>query len=344
MTSPLAGGGQSFTLQPGQAVMLTEYAAGPDAPLTIINTSSATVYVAELSSVSPSNGVPVSGGTSLPWTTPGQIWAVLDPAATAPATVVITGAVSAWQPSPYAIAAAVAAQLLEQGVPNVLRSAELFLGQSVSPGAPVSVDGSQYASATVYANPIPPSIETPSFTISQLDESGDVVAEEFVRGIAPVTIALVGKTVVASNNGTHAAYVNMTGSNRPATSRFDSRIDTAGGYLWSLPNQNFASGSTSSMNGSNGGTLTQPQLSGQCFATFQVGSAMTACHFQIVQLAGPITTAQIVATSGEMIASDFGTKILTKMIAVPSVPYVMEFVANIAAASAPSVFLMPCSP
>lgn len=93
MVSPLAAGALAITLQPGIPTLLTEYAAGPEAPLTIINLSSSQlVYVAADSSLNTNNAVPIAPGTNVPWQAPGQVWGLV-PAGGAATTVVITSAV-----------------------------------------------------------------------------------------------------------------------------------------------------------------------------------------------------------------------------------------------------------
>jgi hypothetical protein len=56
----------------------------------------------------------------VPWSQDaGELWACIDPAATVPATVILTASVSDWSPSPFAVAIATATALANQGVPNV---------------------------------------------------------------------------------------------------------------------------------------------------------------------------------------------------------------------------------
>lgn len=106
MTGPLVDG-RPFTVGV-DALLLTEYAAGPDAPLSVINISDVRIWVGTTSSVGPQAGTPIDPNTSLAWTTPGQLWAVVDPAATDSAKVVLTSSTSAWTPSPASIGLQVA--------------------------------------------------------------------------------------------------------------------------------------------------------------------------------------------------------------------------------------------
>jgi hypothetical protein len=82
-----------MTLPPGKPVLLTEFAAGGNSPLTIINLSaSQTVFISGDGGLTDTNAVPMPAGTSLPWVAPGQVWALV-PEGGATTTVVITSAV-----------------------------------------------------------------------------------------------------------------------------------------------------------------------------------------------------------------------------------------------------------
>ena len=155
MTGPLATGGRLATLAPGgPAQLLTEFAAGKDAPLLIINTGTDLAWVAGNSSVGPASGVPLEPGTALPWTTPGIVYAVADATAAAPIPLYITSAASAWTPSPATIAAEVATALLAAGIPNVFLSAQL-LNDDLSnlPANTLPLDVHKYASLQIALTP-----------------------------------------------------------------------------------------------------------------------------------------------------------------------------------------------
>lgn len=106
MTGPLVDG-RPFAVS-RDARLLTEYATGSDTPLTIINRSQSRVWVGTTSSVSANAGVPVDPGTSLAWTSDGQVWAVLDPAGVDGAEIILTTSTATWSPSPAAIGLEVA--------------------------------------------------------------------------------------------------------------------------------------------------------------------------------------------------------------------------------------------
>lgn len=148
MTDPiLAGGGRTITVTHAP-VMLTEYA-----PVTVINAATtARVWLAASSSVSPGSGVPLDAGTSYDWATAGQLWAVLDPAATdASVSLVITGSGGDWTPSPVTIGAAVAAELATQGVPSKLLTTLIGSYDVPNGGATPFIDVSEYESLYITA-------------------------------------------------------------------------------------------------------------------------------------------------------------------------------------------------
>lgn len=128
MTSPAPfGDAKRQTLIPGASpVMITEYMPGAPNGALVINTGLAgTVYCGSNSSVQPSTGVPIPGGTSVPWILPGQLWAYLDPATTSlNQDLVVTGDIAGWEPSPLVLATALAAE----GIPSVLLQTQLFKG------------------------------------------------------------------------------------------------------------------------------------------------------------------------------------------------------------------------
>jgi hypothetical protein len=124
----LPSDGKPLVLTPGgPAVLVTEYAYKG---VLVINTSTVgRVWLGTSSGVGPQNGTPLEAGTAAPWDQDGQLYAVLDPSAAAAVTSILPGAVSRYDPSPAAIAAAaapaIAAQLLAQGIPNVLTSVKV---------------------------------------------------------------------------------------------------------------------------------------------------------------------------------------------------------------------------
>ena len=130
MTGPvLADGGRAFSVGQ-QPVQLTEFA-----PVTVINTSTVSrVWLSSSSNVSTGTGVPLEPGTSYDWSTAGQLWAILDPAATSNAQIIITGSGGDWSPSPVAVGTSVALALLASGVPVVATTDLLYLTPNLPPG------------------------------------------------------------------------------------------------------------------------------------------------------------------------------------------------------------------
>jgi hypothetical protein len=142
----LPNDGKAFTLKPGgPAVELTEYAFPG---VLVINTATAgLVWLGAGSAVGPQDGIPLEPSTAAPWTRASPLFAVLDAAATAPVTLYMTASTSRWDPSPTAIGAAVAAQLLATGVPNVLVQDIIATNTVVPAGTGVAITGlNKYAS------------------------------------------------------------------------------------------------------------------------------------------------------------------------------------------------------
>jgi len=321
MTSPIAGGGRTFTLLPGQPIMLTEYAAGPNAPLTVINTSDDTIYVADSSSVGIGTGVPVAAGTSIPWTQPGQIWAVLDPAATDTAAVVITGAIAAWSPSPTAIAAAVAAELLAQGIPTVSREVTLFNANVAAGGSTGLIDISTYASIVLEA------LGQQPLLITQTDNSGNLVDDEYAGGVAPAVfpmrMALSGTKVQIFNQGATSVTLRVLGSSRPAVARLDARLGASLGDAWSFPNTTLTNGQPFLLTQALGGGV---QLQGLVYASFWVSAAAKG-RFELTPPNGGVggTPTIIADTSTFVVDAHTNEALADKLMALPAAPYSVYF-------------------
>ena len=313
MTSPIAGGGRTFTLLPGQPIMLTEYAAGPNAPLTVINTSDDTIYVADSSSVGVATGVPVAAGTAIPWTQPGQIWAMLDPAATDTAPVVITGAISNWTPSPAAIAAAVALELLQQGVPNVLIEKSVFNASIANGTSSPNIDVSGYASAEITSVLGPVSY-------LQLNAIGNVVDQEIVGAGEATRIAVVGTQLLITNQSGAATVVRVLASNRTALNRLDARRLASNGDVWSFTNVTMTNGQPVPLV-----QLSPVQLQGLVWASFWVSAAGKG-RFEITPPAGVLGGAAILADTSTFVVDAHTNEALTdKLLAVPAATYTVQF-------------------
>lgn len=237
MTGPLSGGGKTFTLPiDGDAVLLTETAV-EGVPMLVINTSANDlVYLGNSSGVSPASGVPLEAGTALPWIAGGEVWAVVAPGTTNTIAVVITSAIAGWEPSPAAIAAAVAAELLAEGIPNVLVENVIFSGTLASLGQ-TTLDVSGYASVVIAGDPTAP-IGTATL---RLQQSPDPV-QASITDVDTVTmnargslrLGLSGHYLnVANLSAVTAVQITVVGSNRPPLHRLDTRTDTATGDRWS---------------------------------------------------------------------------------------------------------------
>jgi hypothetical protein len=263
---PLPAGGQSFTLPTsGEAVLLTETAV-QGGGLQVINTSVGDLaYLGNSSGVSPTSGVPLEAGTALPWIAGGEVWAAAAPGSTNPITVVITSAIAGWEPSPAAVASAVAAALLEQGIPNVLVEDIVVSNLSVPVGATTAnfpVAG--YASLVVF-----PSALVARVVATQLDTAGNQVDIELVSSARHATrIAVTGATVNFQNLGATPVTLWVVGSNRPALARVDSRAKALNGDVWSAPTAAYTANQVVAL------VQTDPdvELQGQCYLEYHVNS------------------------------------------------------------------------
>lgn len=133
---------QNFTLTPGQVTPLTAALA---AGATIINThATAAVWIGATPNTGPGLGVRLGPKGSTSWTTDGApVYAAPDTGVTAPVVVTISSDMAP-PVNPVDVGVAVAAQLLTQGVPNVLTGDRLLF-----PGAGSPLDVSAYSSLTV---------------------------------------------------------------------------------------------------------------------------------------------------------------------------------------------------
>lgn len=224
MSAPTTGG-RTFTLPRGASAgtLITERGASSDEPLVLINRSQDSAWIGSDSGVGPSSGVPLEGGTSLPWTSSGPLYAAADPAAAGPVQLVASSAVDGWTPSPYALAGAVAAKMLATGVPNVLTTATVANGR-LTANASQTYDVSGYASVVVWA----------VASIKYEFQDGTDVDSDIIQAGVPTRLAVVGTTlkITDASGGANTFYV--IGSNRPALARFDARRNAGQGDRWSL--------------------------------------------------------------------------------------------------------------
>lgn len=232
MTTPtLPADGKTVVLQPGASpVMLTEYAFPG---CLVINTAAAgLVWLGTGSGVGPSGGVPLEPSTSAKWTQNGQLWAMLDPAATASVTIVLTDRVDGWEQDPTVIAEITAQQLLASGIPPVLVQANLT--HSTNPNQPWDVlaagaggltyDVSKYTSVIVQIV-VGANSGTYGYSVlaSQDGMLGVVLSTMGMPSLiggahafVPFTLPTTGKTLTLSSPA--GASVVVLGSNR-ATAR-----------------------------------------------------------------------------------------------------------------------------
>jgi hypothetical protein len=318
-------GGRAFTLAPGgRPVMLTQYAAGADSPLLLINLDVAAgrAYIGADSTVSPNNGVPLDPGTAMPWTTAGQVWAVADPDATGPLTLVVTAAISDWTPSPAAIAAEVAAELLLNGIPNVLTETIIAQNDIILVSSTKTYDISGAASLGVVINRLGGAIT--QLRGDQLDSGGDVVDTEMI----PVQVSGGGKSwmrwaatgsqlQITNPDPTWQMAVWIIGSNRPPLQRLDVRRDVSNGDMWSIANTNMVAGNIYPLAQDDADV----KLLGKAFAVFSLADTAHG-RFELVILGGATV---VLCDTAEMFVSSSGSRFLMRDIALPATDYSVQF-------------------
>lgn len=324
----------ALTVKPGAAaVLITDSAGGSDEPLYVISRDPAAgrVYLGPDPTVSPLNGgVPLEAGTSLSWTTPGQLWVVADPANTAGVALIVTDTIADWQPSPAAIAAQVAAQLLANGVPNVLTQAPIY-NATLAAGTSKSFDISEYASVTISTWT---SAADVSMSLQQFDQAGyRLWREDFNKsgGDGPIAFAVVGVTLTIKNNGTAGLGLSINGSNRPSA-RLDVRNYANAGDDWTVTANLTGGGTTTTLTRRlTADFVTNPQLQGGAWASFTIIPATPLGRFELVYDNG--NGVAFLCDTAEMItASSGGILVKDKMIALPASPYVVRFRSNSATA------------
>jgi hypothetical protein len=329
-----ATGGRTVTLKLGAGpVMLTEYAAGGDAPVYVINAdvAAARAYLGADSSVSPSNGVPLDPGTALPWSSADQLWAVADSAATAPITLTVTTAIADWTPSPAAIAAQVAARLLAQGIPNVL------VETVIADNELVPIAGKKYAIGGYASLAISWDNNCGAFWRQNATNTatGVVVDSDTIAGMpdgfSPTQFRLevVADQLEVIPTVNNAGHITIIGSNRPARRRADYRFATAAPDEWTTTG--VAVGAN--LLNQSGGACIQ----GQAFASFRLPGGTAVRGYFYVQTPGS-SHIQILMTTAEMVAASEAGMFGTKLVALPA-NYFVVFQATTGGALSSAIFV-----
>jgi len=210
---------QSVTLAPGQ---VTTISTGVTAGTTVYNgDATAAVWV----SANPTPG-PTTGGMrigpkgSLSWTSGGQLYGAVDPGVTSPVVLTLSSNVNALV-NPVDVGAAVAAQLLAQGVPSVFQGDLIASGTSLPATAGTNnygllgLDVSRYASLvvtvdTINTAQISATLSAGGGNLGSFDfpVTHSVGAVTFVLPVTGPTLALIVHSV--QNVNSYAIY----GSNR----------------------------------------------------------------------------------------------------------------------------------
>jgi hypothetical protein len=308
-----AGGGLAVTVSQSPT-LLTEYA-----PVTIINTSTTSrIWLASNSSVSASNGVPLEAGTSYTWQTPGVLYAIVDSSAldsTVP--VVLTGAGGDWSPSPVAIGAAVATQLLASGVPQKLLITELGTFLNGTGLGQVGGDLTGYASlflfATFAGGGVNPTLKYQFATDSGINiGQQDTLACNDAGYIPGIILPVTGKFLVCVASA-GIASVRIVGYNRSL-----SRVPLGNGFQ--------SSGAQAAMSGLADSSLhTIPIATGQmcqgyCYVVVQISmpgnSVTSALTFNIGYTINGVMT--LVFLTDQQTTISFGTASYRGFVALPA--------------------------
>lgn len=312
MSAPVGGASRTVTVKHGQtAELVTSYAPGPDSTdaLTIINLGTERVWLSNDSMAAAGEGVPLEGGTPMAWTAAGALYATPDDANVTDVKLVLTSATTDYQPSPYALALATAAQLLATGVPTVLLETDLALNKALAHNVTDSWDVSDAASAVLQAN------VTGDFTemlVSQYMGNGALVDEEYLTaeqgGTALARLAIAGATLKIKNVGAAGTY-SLTTSNRPALRRWDSRRRNGAVNLFTVPSGFYANTSILELTPADATVKSQ----GLCYA-----SLSTLCPTWRLTMQDVVTGRETtVADSGEAFTSSGGSKRVSRLIGVP---------------------------
>lgn len=318
MTVP-TGGGRTITVKVGQAAqLLTEYAPPPDADsgLTLINIGNDRVWLADDSSVSSGRGVPLDPGTSIPWQAPGQVWVAPDAAAAATTTIVLTGAIQMWTPSPAAIAAQVAAELLATGIPSVLVTDTIFNGTLAASGD-ATFDVSKYASLLIQNDSASLFYRFSNDKAGTQLLDGDYLPSTEVGAGMSARLAVLGPWLYLQNFDISACDVLIIGSNRAALNRLDYRSSlSAQGDKYASASGAIHTGDILNMNG--GGV----PLHGTYESVYLIPSGVSG-RFELTPAATGLTT--IVCDSKEMISSSSGTQLARLDTSIPPGQFGLAF-------------------
>lgn len=277
---PLPDSAKPITLPiDGTAELLTEYAVA-GAPLLIINTSDDLAYVAGTTSVSANNGVPLEPGTALPWTAGGTVYAAAAPGTAVPIQVVITSAVPRWDPSPAAIGAEVATQLIAQGLPNVYL--DDFLGKFTiapadsSPPIDVHKYGSVCLIVDTFNSAIQIAFQNQPQTISPWNDTlTNPLPSAISQRVARVNVQ--GYWLNLNNlDPTNQAVIYVVASNRVLPKQIDSALDDGYPMEWNTASVPMVAGTNYALGQINGN-----KIEGPVFAELNVGSGTVKGFFSL---------------------------------------------------------------
>jgi hypothetical protein len=232
----------SYLVTTGPAKQLTG-AALDNGSIIVNRDPTNSVWVDDKPSVVPGAGTLVPALGMVQWRSQRGIWAVLDAGVTQPVLLMISDEITDYA-DPEAVAIATATQLLATGVPNVLIEDTLIPGTILSANQAITVDISKYSSFTVQALGTQPAGSLCDLIVSQSADSGNLLvldsefcyaasfASGYGYGNGTWRFAAVGKYLTIQNSPNSKVSVTVIASNRAATKRVDSALNTNNSDQW----------------------------------------------------------------------------------------------------------------
>lgn len=286
---------------------------------TVINTSSkSTVWLGGDPGTAVGIGFPLRPLASMEKPNVGPLYAILDSAATELAVTILVGDDLSGYSDPIALATAVATQLALSGIPNVLTETTIVANDPILAGQAKTYAISSYASIVIFQDNL--TLTTDLF-LEQLDPSGNVVDTFQVVSLNAVRFAVTGTLVRITNGASSTINVTMTGSNRVAQARFDSRAGDTMGDFWSLPSTVWVVGVSQTLNQN----ATNTMLQGLVHLNAQMTGTVTGRFELITGQPGNTFNTHILADTAEMFTGASGARQVSKLVAIPACSYFINF-------------------
>lgn len=268
------------------------------------------VWVSNQSGPVQLNGYPLEPFAATTKNGTGSLYLALDAAAISDVKILITDVVSGYD-NPIALAAAVAAELLLTGIPNVLVDTQIANAIPILHGGSTTFDISGYASIYV-------SCTGNRLNLQQYDVAASIVDEYDYSYTHPVRLAVVAGTLKVTNTiSAGTSNVTIWGSNRQSQQRFDGRYQDTTGDLWQTIGGTFVAGGVAL-----GHLNASTSLQGAVHATFHVTGLVVQGYFY---LSSSTLATILICDTTEMFTGSNGDRYLTRQIAVPAGSYTIGF-------------------